>query len=188
MYIKVKTALEEISYKLASGTPPREVYAMLISLINELEVMNQNKSEERTNAFPTYYPHQQQGEAMLNDNEEKIIHETRKIDRKLQRWAHEGNQHQQNARTLNAFLTLQWEEKKRITKYDMKIKIGGDDVHQWFEGNFSQMKNYGENNQAKVFCMNGDAIEIWPPAEEYVRKYERTVFGDNKRQEEESNE
>ena len=44
-----------------------------------------------------------------------------------------------------------------------------------FEGNFNQMKNFGEKNHGKVFDQIGNNIKLWEPVRSFVteeyRKY-----------------
>jgi hypothetical protein len=40
------------------------------------------------------------------------------------------------------------------------------------------MKAIAERNHGKVFEVTGQFVDVWEPVKEFVKEYERTVFGE----------
>jgi hypothetical protein len=99
------------------------------------------------------------------------VFEINKVRRKLDLWI--NRQGQINARILNAYLWIMRTGQKNITRQMIEDKFGEGA----FGSNFEQMKIISPRNHAKIFDLDGGAVEIWNPIRSYVDKYENSIFG-----------
>lgn len=114
------------------------------------------------------------------DIREKIMKESKKVERRLKLWAKPERQGQINAKILNAFLELKRSGNKNITEKAMRTLFEtGVAGNSPFQTNFNQMKSIAKNNHGKVFELNRNYVEIWEPVQVFVDEYERTVFNNN---------
>lgn len=88
--------------------------------------------------------------------------EIKKVHRKIPRWFR--NPHQINSRILIAFLKLK-AKKDNVSPAELRSLCS--DIND-FEGNYNQMKNFGEKNHAKVFEENYNSINLWSQVEEFI--------------------
>lgn len=88
--------------------------------------------------------------------------EIEKVKRKIPRWF--NNPHQINSRILVAFLRL---KNDNIHVTPSVLREHCSEIND-FEGNYNQMKNFGEKNHAKVFEEINNTIELWEPVEVFI--------------------
>lgn len=96
------------------------------------------------------------------NGQDKENEEIKKVRRKIPRWF--KNAHQINSRILVAFLKLK-NDNVRVTPTALREHCS--EIND-FEGNYNQMKNFGEKNHAKVFEENNNTIELWKPVESFI--------------------
>ncbi len=88
--------------------------------------------------------------------------EIEKVRRKIPRWF--KNPHQINSRILVAFLNLK-NNNIRVTPTFLREHCS--EIND-FEGNYNQMKSFGEKNHAKVFQEINNTIELWKPVAGFI--------------------
>ena len=98
------------------------------------------------------------------------VNEVNRVAGRLTLWA--NNQHQINARILNAYLILKRSGESQITVGMLQAEYGEAN----FNTNFVQMRNVAANNHGKVFELNGELVEIWQPVADLISQYEMNVF------------
>jgi len=100
---------------------------------------------------------------LLNDLK-KESDEIQKVKRKVPRWF--KNPHQINSKILVSYLKLK-NNNMQVTPAILREHCG--EISD-FEGNYNQMKNFGEKNHAKVFQEINNTIELWDPVEGFILK------------------
>ena len=95
----------------------------------------------------------------LPNGQNKESEEIEKVRRKVQLWFKKP--HQINSRILVAYLKLK-NNNIHVTPIVLQEHCG--EIND-FEGNYNQMKNFGEKNHAKVFQEINNTIELWKPVE-----------------------
>ncbi len=118
--------------------------------------------------IPTEPEHQSQHDSVTLAKVEKD--EVKKVSKRLKRWA--KHQSQYNSRILNAFLHLNKNDGKQITKEKIEEHLGNPP---WFSSNFAQMKAIADRNHSKVFDVSSGYVTIWPPVEKEVEAYWQQV-------------
>jgi len=90
-----------------------------------------------------------------------------RVHKRIPTWFKEDKQHQINSRILLRFLELYsknpyilFDSLKQKCILDMPLKI--------FKNNYSQMINYGEKNNGKVFDDTEGYIKLWQPVEQFI--------------------
>ncbi len=99
---------------------------------------------------------------VLPNGQNKESEEIKKVRRKIPRWI--KNPHQINSRILVAFLKL---KNNNIHVTPTVLREHCSEIND-FEGNYNQMKNFGEKNNAKVFEEINNTIELWKPVESFI--------------------
>jgi hypothetical protein len=99
----------------------------------------------------------------LNSTEEEK--EIQKIKRKISGWV--INKEQINSKILYAFINLYKKFKGNVNIYNLSVEAKESGVST-FDGNFNQMKNFGEKNHGKIFDQRGDNVYLWKPVEKIV--------------------
>lgn len=97
-----------------------------------------------------------------------VADEIKKVKRKVPMWFQKPTQI--NSRILSSFLRLR-DRGGLVTLVELKAACR--DIPR-FEGNYNQMKNFGEKNNAKVFEETNGAVLLWEPVETFIiEEYER---------------
>jgi len=104
------------------------------------------------------------------DSEDQVVSEINKVANRITGWA--NNPNQINARILKSFLTLKREVGGRVTVEMLETEYGDAN----FSTNFTQMKTISARNHGKVFEVNGNLVEIWPPVFSHVQEFEERVM------------
>jgi hypothetical protein len=95
-----------------------------------------------------------------NINDDRVNSELNKVQRRIDGWFTKKTQI--NSKILYTFLKI-YEENNGIVKFEeLKYKSGISK----FDGNFNQMKNFGEKNHGKIFEQQGENIYLWEKVEE----------------------
>jgi hypothetical protein len=112
----------------------------------------------------------QYSDTNLDGNEENT--EVRKVRNRIDRWFR--NKNQINSRILYAFINLYRKFNGNVDVHNLKTESGVDT----FYSNFTQMKNFGENNHGKIFEQYGDHVYLWEPVKKIVwEKYAKHNTG-----------
>lgn len=93
------------------------------------------------------------------------LSEINKIKTRLPKWF--NNPQQYNSVILYTFLHLR-DPSKGYVLYDDLEKYSN--LGNKFQGNFNQMKNFGDTNHGKVFEQHGNYVYLWKEIEDYVLK------------------
>ena len=96
-----------------------------------------------------------------NSETERDI-EIKKVQKRVPRWF--KRPHQINSTILLSFLELS-EQFDDVTVEMLRDKCRNISD---FEGNFNQMKNFGEKNHGKVFELKSGKIYLWKPVEQFI--------------------
>lgn len=103
------------------------------------------------------------------NQEEQVRVEIAKIESRIPKWF--NNPGQINSRILIRFVELMNDEGKVVRS---ALENRCKDIIR-FDGNYNQMKNFGDKNHGKVFEEVDGVIELWEPVEEFVlAEYEET--------------
>ena len=145
----------EIKNKLAS------------SIIKNSNLIENNKKEK------DYYNYDNRTQKKELQDEDIIRIEINKIKRRIPRWFQNKNQF--NSKILIQFFGLK--EKIRIVTYH-NLRNSCSEIKK-FDINYNQMKNFGENNHAKVFEEKNGKIELWEPVNDFIideyNKYKKNI-------------
>ena len=99
--------------------------------------------------------------------EEEIISEINKVERKIPLWLSNSRKNNINTQIFTNFMELlednEFVEKNRLVEVCKEIDK--------FEGNFSQMSQFGPKNHAKIFDVKKNQIRLWKPIETFVKEY-----------------
>jgi hypothetical protein len=155
MYDVLKSEIEEAAFMLVDDASRKEIHSKLVKCLIILEHINSMNSQS----------------TIVHESDKK--EEVKKVSRRLRMWSKPERQHQYNSKILNAFLELRQCGQKKITEEDINFKLG---PNTWFGPNFVQMKTIADRNHGKIFDVNGNYVEIWPPVASAVDEYEKRVF------------
>jgi hypothetical protein len=99
--------------------------------------------------------------------EEEIISEINKVERKIPLWLSNSRKNNINSQIFTNFMELlennEFVEKNRLVEVCKEVDK--------FEGNFSQMSQFGPKNHAKIFDVKKNQIRLWKPIETFVKEY-----------------
>ncbi len=162
---ELKRLLKETAFLVAEKAPSNQVHAKIVDCL----VLAAKITDESINA-PPHRTDSDSYIASASGQNKKETEEINQVRRRLPRW--KNNPQQINSRILAAFLELRNKGSNEITQEQIKEKFNGDIDK--FDGNFSQMINFGAQNHGKVFERNGAFIEIWEPVKEAVARFENS--------------
>jgi len=169
----LKDILESAAFLVSKGNSEKEVHS---KIVQSLVILSQIESEVSV-----------EKNADLSFNQQKIyknrsnidIHdvgsEVEKVKRKVPRWFKFTSQN--NSTILMSYLELE-EQQSRVTTSMLRNKCRSLND---FEGNYNQMKNFGEKNHAKVFDEMDGVITLWKPVNEFIlglykeKKYNKSL-------------
>lgn len=91
------------------------------------------------------------------------IQEAWKVEQRVPKWFNKP--HQINSRILVAFMELLGENNS-VPLYKLETTCRSIKT---FQSNYSQMKNFGEKNHAKVFEEAGGRVCLWEPVRNFIK-------------------
>ncbi len=104
-------------------------------------------------------------------NRQKTEHEkleVEKVKRKVPKWL--TNPKQNNSLILDLFMRLSHNDEVSVTRDTLKSEFESKFTFP-FRTNYNQMKNFGKNNNAKVFEENNlGEIHLWAPVASFIIK------------------
>lgn len=158
IFLELKSQLKACAFQVSNGTDRTEIHDQLVDAIVNLD---------RLEAKMTNPESAKKSMAALSDTTE-----INKVARRLKLWAKRKDQ--KNTQILLAYLDLRRSGHTTITESQL-AKAVNDPA---FSTNFVQMKIIADRNHGKIFDQHGEVVTIWPPVEDIIGEFERTVFPD----------
>ena len=163
-FSELKDNLESVAFLVSKGNSEKEAHA---KIVQSLVLLSQIESEVndllKTKGFnQTNHSHTEQKDSTIPMNNNSYDIEIKKVKRRVPRWF--KNPSQYNSTILNCFLELS-EQNSQITLQMLRNKCH---VMNDFDGNYNQMKNFGEKNHGKVFEESNGIITLWEPVKEFI--------------------
>ncbi|WP_205618899.1 hypothetical protein [Spongiibacter marinus] len=156
IFLELKSQLKICAFKVSNGADRTEIHDQLVDAI-----VNLNKLEaQMTTSGST-----KKATIALSDTSE-----INKVARRLKLWAKRKDQ--KNTQILMAYLDLRRSGQTTITESQLANAVNDPA----FATNFIQMKIIADRNHGKIFDQRGELVTIWPPVEEIIGEFERTVF------------
>jgi hypothetical protein len=177
----IKDNLESVAFLVSKGSSEREAHAKIVqSLVLlsqiEFEINNFLKkydfNDKNTPELKITNPlirEEENNSISMGNNTNNIAVEIEKVKRRVPRWFKNPNQY--NSTILYCFLELS-EFNSQITIQMLRDKCNALSD---FDGNYNQMKNFGEKNHGKVFEESNGIITLWEPVKENIMElYKKT--------------
>jgi len=151
---ELKSNIESAAFLVSRGASEKETHKALVrSLVLieqiETEIKGLSKADDAESV-------------VLPSRNININSEIKKVHRRAARWF--NNPSQYNSTILLAYLRLA-ERHSEVTPAMVKAECS---AVKDFEGNYNQMKNFGEKNHGKVFEEKGGVIRLWEPVKDYI--------------------
>lgn len=173
---KLREHLDLAAFLVSKGGAEREAHG---KIVESLVILYQIETEIKNNfsdyspadiAFKVSSSEPRKRKSYQFNEENKIDREVEKVTRRLPRWFR--NHSQNNSAILFTYLRLA-EQTEKVSLQALKDKCNS--VRD-FDGNYSQMKNFGEKNHGKVFEERDGCVKLWEPVKEYILK----LYNENK--------
>lgn len=172
---KLQKNLESAAFLVSRGNSEQDTHAKIVqSLVHLSQIESQvsqlikekgfecaDTPKERTSAQSNVLENHRTS-VMNNAAHNEITNEIEKVKRKVPRWFNKPNQ--LNSTILNYFLELS-KTNSQVTLQMLRNKC--QDMNR-FDGNYNQMKNFGEKNHGKVFEESDNIIILWEPVKEFI--------------------
>ncbi|MCI5159096.1 MAG: hypothetical protein D3906_11815 [Candidatus Electrothrix sp. AUS1_2] len=169
---KVKEELETVAFLISKGGSEREAHGKIVeSLVLLSQLETRIKHECSNDSFGDLVGVSASNLHSYNSkSKDEADQEVNKIHRRLPRWFR--NPRQYNSTILISYLKLS-EERQKVSVQTLR-----DDCKSVkdFNGNYNQMKNFGENNHGKVFEERDGYVTLWEPVREFVLQ----LYNENK--------
>lgn len=172
---KLKDNLESVAFLVSKGESEREAHAKIIDslvILSQIEnhikeLGHRNPLSDQAVAYPQSHPQNVKTNSNNKNSETDI--EIKKVRRRLPRWF--KNPSQYNSTILFSFLELS-AQYPQVTVQMLRNKCH---LMNDFDGNYNQMKNFGEKNHGKVFEENDGYVTLWEPVKEYILELHQKV-------------
>lgn len=172
-FSKLKDNLEAVAFLVSKGSYEKEAHSKIVQslvLLAQIEteiydLLNTQGVSLADNPEPKIMPSpatRNDNIRYSNNNEKNVSLEIAKVSRRVPRWF--KNPGQFNSTILNAFLEL-YTQQDQVTVQMLRTKC--HTVND-FEGNYNQMKNFGEKNHGKVFEETNGIVTLWKPVKEFI--------------------
>ena len=162
----LKNNLESVAFLVTKGSSEKEAHTEIVQslvLLAQIEAeINDLVKIEDNNAFNNYERKTINSPHSNYSSVSEIDIEIKKVKRRTPRWF--KNPSQYNSTILFGFLQLS-EQESRVSTSMLRNKC--QQVKD-FDGNYNQMKNFGEKNHGKVFEEKDGIITLWEPVQEYI--------------------
>lgn len=172
---KMKENLEMAAFLVSKGGSEREAHGKIVEslvLLSQLETelkckCSNNSFEDSINVSASNeHPYNLKSIKSKNETDQEV----EKVTRRLPRWFR--NQSQYNSTILYSFLKLS-EKNQNVSLQALRANC--QSVND-FDGNYNQMKNFGEKNHGKVFEERDGYVTLWEPVKEFVLQ----LYNENK--------
>ena len=172
-FSNVKDNLESVAFLVSKGDCEKEAHSKIIQslvLLSQME-LEINKLFNAKGFEQTHIPEaknittsvcQQNNVSVSSNKNSEMATEINKVQRRVPRWF--KNPSQFNSTILFGFLELS-EQQDKVTIQMLRSKCS---VLSDFEGNYNQMKNFGEKNHGKVFEEMDGIITLWEPVKGFI--------------------
>ncbi len=170
---KVRENLEAVAFLISKGGAEREAHNKIVeSLVLFSQLEAELKERFSNNSIEVSVPNVGSQHRQHSNPKNETDREVEKVTRRLSRWFRNPSQY--NSTILYSFLKLS-EKNRSVSLQTLRseCKILKD-----FDGNYNQMKNFGEKNHGKVFEERDGYVTLWDPVKEYVLK----LYNENKGQ------
>jgi hypothetical protein len=161
---KIKKHLELVAFLVSKQGSEMAAHAKIVEclvIISQLENIIKGKT---ATSFPESKSNPQSKNRTINPNKnnEKIDFEVQKVTRRIPKWFR--NPSQVNSTILLSYLKLL----ERNQKVSIQMLRNECNSMLDFNGNYNQMKNFGEKNHGKVFEEIDGHITIWEPVRDCI--------------------
>jgi hypothetical protein len=178
MIRELRDNLEMVAFLVSKGGAEREAHGKIVEslvILSQLEGSLKSKSDfsndlMETNISKVSSPTVVRSKTDFTQEENEVDIEVEKVTRRLPRWFR--NQSQYNSTILLNYLILS-EQVQNVSVQALKNKCTSVKD---FEGNYNQMKNFGEKNHGKVFEERDGHVTLWEPVKDYILK----LYNDNR--------
>ncbi len=165
-FTALKNNLESVAFLVSKGSSEKEAHTEIVQslvLLAQIEVgVNDLVKTKGNNAFNNIERKALNSPRSNYDSASEIDAEIKKVKRRTSRWF--KNPSQYNSTILIGFLELSEKQSQVSTSIlRNKCQLVND-----FEGNYNQMKNFGEKNHGKVFEEKDGIINLWEPVQEHI--------------------
>jgi len=150
---KLKENLEIAAFLVSKGGSEREAHSKIVESLVLLSQFNAHSFNLKS---------------IKSKNE--TDQEVEKVTRRLPNWFKKPSQY--NSTILYSFLKLS-ETNQNVSLQALRADC--QSVND-FDGNYNQMKNFGEKNHGKVFEERDGYVTLWEPVREYVLQ----LYNENK--------
>ena len=164
---KLRENLELVAFQVSKGGSERESHGKIVECLVilsqlETEIKNNfsNGSLENDVIISSFKTGLSNTKPIKVKNE--IDQEVEKVTRRLHRWFR--NPSQNNSTILINYLKLSVHDHE-VSLLDLKNECSSIKD---FDGNYNQMKNFGEKNHGKVFEERDGYVILWKPVREYI--------------------
>ena len=172
-FSRLKESLEVVAFLVSKGTYEKEAHSKIVQslvLLAQIEtevydLLNTQAVSLADNPEPKITPSLAAPNDRIscsNNKENNAAIEIAKVRRRVPRWF--KNPSQYNSTILNAFLEL-YDQQNQVAVQMLRNKC--QTVND-FEGNYNQMKNFGEKNHGKVFEETNGIVTLWKPVKEFI--------------------
>jgi len=173
-FSKIKDVLESAAFLVTKGNSEKEVHSKIIQSLVHISQIESELSEifnkkdfiradtSDPKVIASLVSEQMNNKTILDNSSEIIASEVKKVKRRVPRWF--KNPSQYNSTILNAFLELS-EHNDKVTTQMLRSKCH---TLSDFDGNYNQMKNFGEKNHGKVFDERDGVISLWEPVKDLI--------------------
>ncbi len=173
-FSKLKDNLESVAFLISKGNSEQEAHS---KIVQGLVLLSQIESECKSLLSDKNLPGKDtsKGKATLTERQQNYVNvkssanrankaeiEVKKVKRRIPKWF--KNPGQCNSTILYAFLMLS-EKHDRIIPQMLRTECSALSD---FDGNYNQMKNFGEKNHGKVFEEANGIITLWEPVKKYI--------------------
>lgn len=173
---QLKEQLEEAAFLVSRGNSDKEAHTAIVKslvLVSRLESeLGEASSDAGRSILRAQEAESSRRFSRAYSHGDTIDQEVKKLYRRVPRWFR--NPGQINSIILNGYLDLS-EQVSSVTVQMLRNKCR--DVSD-FDGNFNQMKNFGEKNHGKVFDESAGVVTLWEPIRDFVLDLKRKQADD----------
>lgn len=167
---KIKECLNDAAFLVIKGDSEREAHGKILEslvILSKVEsqlidIVPDSISSNRGDKMRHYSQHRTHP-APINEKD-KEHQEVEKVTRKLPKWFR--NKNQINSQILIAYLELS-KQNELVNLQQLKAHCS---AVKDFNGNYNQMKNFGEKNHGKIFEEKDGSVFLWKPVEDLIYK------------------
>jgi hypothetical protein len=167
---KLKENLELAAFLVSKGGSEREAHGKIVEslvIVSQFETHIKNESSHSSLEEESFYVSSSESRYeninLINTGKE-IALEVEKVTRKLPRWFRNPSQY--NSTILCNYLKL-YAKNQKVAVQTLRNECSSISD---FDGNYNQMKNFGEKNHGKVFEERDGYVTLWEPVKDYILK------------------